>query len=407
MEKRILVYTNHYDPEYFKINDVVQWLFDNGANVSVITGNPNYPSGKLFKGFSAFGSKEIVKKGLIIYRLPLITRGKGTKPRLVLNYLSYFLSSIVFTLWCILFHKKYSTVFVHHTSPPLLFLPAILYKKIRKSKAILWDLDMWPQTLEAMNMVKKRSIINLLENIFKQLYKEFDKVLIGSKSFEKIAKKRIPAEQIEYFPNWADKVFENVRLDINPPKQDDKIIITYTGNIGVAQGFQVLIDVIKATEKNNFQFNFVGSGRYKSQLKKLVSANNLDSRIIFFDPVSSIDLIPFFEKTHYLYLSLKDTPLFSKTVPAKLQTYLATGKPIISVISGEAKDLLTQNNCGFHVEAGDKEKLMDVFYNLDQVSSLNYKNFSKNSMQLFKEVFSSKKRRKQLATILLKNDSFN
>jgi len=130
--------------------------------------------------------------------------------------------------------------------------------------------------------VKKRSIINLLENIFKQLYKEFDKVLIGSKSFEKIAKKRIPAEQIEYFPNWADKVFENVRLDINPPKQDDKIIITYTGNIGVAQGFQVLIDVIKATEKNNFQFNFVGSGRYKSQLKKLVSANNLDSRIIFF-----------------------------------------------------------------------------------------------------------------------------
>ena len=148
----------------------------------MITGNPNYPSGKLFKGFSAFGSKEIVKKGLIIYRLPLITRGKGTKLRLVLNYLSYFLSSIVFTLWCILFHKKYSTVFVHHTSPPLLFLPAILYKKIRKSKAILWDLDMWPQTLEAMNMVKKRSIINLLENIFKQLYKEFDKVLIGSKS---------------------------------------------------------------------------------------------------------------------------------------------------------------------------------------------------------------------------------
>ena len=170
MEKRILVYTNHYDPEYFKINDVVQWIFEKGAVISVITGNPNYPSGKLFKGFSFLGSIEIAKKGLTIYRLPLIPRGNGTKFRIVLNYLTYFLSTITFTLWCLFFHKKYDTVFVHHTSPPLLFLPALFYKKIRKSKGILWDLDMWPQTLEAMGILKSKKGISLLEIVFKQFY---------------------------------------------------------------------------------------------------------------------------------------------------------------------------------------------------------------------------------------------
>ena len=400
MEKRILVYTNHYDPEYFKINEVVQWIYEKGTVVSVITGNPNYPSGKLFKGFSLLGSIETVKKGLTIYRLPLIPRGNGTKFRIVINYLTYSLSTMVFTMWCLFFHKKYNTVFVHHTSPPLLFLPALFYKTIRKSKGILWDLDMWPQTLEAMGIVKSKQVISLLEIVFKQFYKSFDKVLIGSKSFEKIASKRIPEHKICYFPNWADHIFETLSLKINPPKPEDKIIITYTGNIGEAQGFKVLIEAIKASGKNNIEFNFVGSGRYKKQLQKLVSENNLESSIIFFDPVTSIDLIPFFEKTHYLYLSLKDTPLFFKTVPAKLQTYLATAKPIISSISGEARDLLIENNCGFHVGAGDKNGLIDVFEKLDQVSFVDYKRFSKNSHKLFKTQFSSFKRKKQLADIL-------
>jgi len=400
VEKRILVYTNHYDPEYFKINDVVQWISENGSHVSVITGNPNYPSGKLFKGFSSLGSKETSKKGLTIYRLPLITRGNGSKFRLVLNYLTYFLSSVGFTLWCIFSHKKYDTIFIHHTSPPFLFLPALFYKKIRKCEAILWDLDMWPQTLEAMGIIKNKRGINMLESIFKQFYKAFDKVLIGSKSFEKIASKRIPEHKIEYFPNWADHTFEALNLKIISPKPKDKIIITYTGNIGEAQAFDVLIDAIKALGKNNIEFNFVGTGRYKGKLEKLVSENNLKSSILFFDPVSSVDLIPFFEKTHYLYLSLNDTPLFSETVPAKLQTYLATAKPIISSISGEAKYLLTDHKCGFHVEAGDTYALTDVFEKLDQVSFVEYENFSKNSQKLFKTQFSSFQRRKQLMDIL-------
>ena len=396
MEKRILIFTNHYDPEYFKINDVVQWISEKSPSISVITGNPNYPSGNLFKGFSVFGSKEIVKEGLTIYRLPLITRGKGTRLRIAFNYLSYFLSSTIFTLWCIFFHKKYNTIFVHHTSPPLLFLPALLYKKIKKSKAILWDLDMWPQTLEAMDIIKNKYGINLLESIFKQFYKVFDKVLIGSKSFEKIASKRIAEHKIEYFPNWADHIFEILNFKINPPKLEDKIIITYAGNLGEAQGLEVLIKAIKESTNDKIVFNIIGSGRHKHKLKKLVSEKNLGSSIIFFDKVTTKDLIPFFENTHYLYLSLKDNSIFSETVPAKLQTYLSIGKPIISSISGEAKDILTHNNCGFHLDSGDELGLTKTFNHLGNVSKSQYAKFSKNSKRLYQLNFLSKNRKTQI-----------
>lgn len=400
MEKRILIYTNHYDPEYFRINDIVQWLYEEEAIISVITGNPNYPLGKLADGFSYFGSKRIAKKGITVYRLPLITRGKGRALRLSLNYLSYFFSSILFTFWCLIFHKKYDAIFIHHTSPPLLFIPAILYKKIKKVRLILWDLDMWPQTLEAIGLIKSKILLKILERLFKSLYKSFDKVLIASKSFETIAKKRISLNKIEYFPNWSDREFECLNLQITPPKNNDKIIITYTGNIGEAQGFKALIEAFKTLKNKNIEFNFLGLGRYKENLKKLVLKNHLESKIIFFDPVSSKDLIPFFKKSHYLFLSLGNSPIFLKTVPAKLQTYLAIGKPIISSISGEAKDLLTQHKCGFNVEAGDSVALNNVFQSLDKVKPSEYEEFSKNSRKLYEHKFSSENRKKQLISYL-------
>ena len=259
---------------------------------------------------------------------------------------------------------------------------------------------MWPQTLEAMGIVKNKLLIKLLDSLFNQLYKSFDKVLLGSKGFEKIACGRTTKKKIEYFPNWAEHLFENLNLQVNPPKPDSKIVITYTGNIGEAQGLDILIKAIKHSGISNLEFNFIGSGRFKKKLKKLVLAHNLETVFTFFDPVTSKDLIPFFKKTHYLFLSLKKTKLFSMTVPAKLQTYLATGKPIISFISGEARDLLVNNNCGINVDSDDRNTLIETFQNLDKISYTEYVEFSQNSSKLYKEEFSSHKRITQLHDIL-------
>jgi len=401
VEQRILIYTNHYDPEYFKINDIVRWISEKDFIISVITGNPNYPSGKLFDGFSPFGSKKVEKKGLTVYRLPLITRGKAGYLRLLINYISYFVSLIFFTFWCILFHKKYETIFIHHTSPPLMFLPAIFYKKIKKAKLIVWDLDMWPHTLEAIGIIKSKRLIKIFEFIFMSFYKSFDKILIASKSFEIIAKKRIQNSKIDYFPNWADKEFESLNLETLSPKKNDNIVITYTGNIGEAQGFESLIEAIKISKNKKIKFNFVGTGRYKFTLGKLIEKNKLESQITLIDPVSSKDLIRYFKKTHYLYVSLKKSSIFFKTVPAKLQTYLAIGKPIISSISGESKDILKLNNCGPNTDAGDIKGLVQIFNNINKISDREYKQFSRNTKKLYNERFSSLKRRSQLFNLLI------
>ena len=183
MEKRVLIFTNHFYPEYFKINDVVDWLLSENISTSVITSNPNYPKGKIFKGFSIFGSKKFHKTAAI-YRLPVIPRGRGNKLSLSLNYLSYFFSLSFFTFWLIITHRKYDTLLIHHTSPPLLFLPALIYKKIKGARVVLWDLDMWPQTLSSVGMIKSKRLINLLELIFKWFYKQFDHILLGSESFK-------------------------------------------------------------------------------------------------------------------------------------------------------------------------------------------------------------------------------
>ena len=118
--------------------------------------------------------------------------------------------------------------------------------------------------------------------------------------------------------------------------------------------------------------------------------------INFINQVSSKNLLPFFEKTHYLFLSLKDNPIFHKTVPAKLQTYLSIGKPIISSISGETKKLLNQNNCGLNADGGNEKELIKIFEKLNKITTNNYKIFSENSKNLYSNMFSSKKRKKQL-----------
>ena len=150
-----------------------------------------------------------VRQNIIVNRLPLIPRGSGSKLLIILNYLSYFISTITFTIYLILFKKKYEVILVHHTSPFLISIAPIIYKKFKSSKNILWDLDIWPQTLVGMNIIRNKTIINTLEFTVKKIYKYYDKVLVSSISLKDILKSRINDNLIDVFPNWADEVIES------------------------------------------------------------------------------------------------------------------------------------------------------------------------------------------------------
>jgi glycosyltransferase involved in cell wall biosynthesis len=399
VEKRVLIFTNHFYPEYFKINDVVDWFCSENINTSVVTSNPNYPKGKIFKGFSIFGSKK-THKSATVYRLPIIPRGGGNKLTLSLNYLSYFISLFLFTIWLIIIQKKYNTLLIHHTSPPLLFLPALIYKKVKGAKVILWDLDMWPHTLSSVGIIKSKGLINFLEGLFKWFYKQFDHILLGSESFKEFAQKRVNLKKTFYFPNWADLVFESqkpIKKIFDPTK---KVIISYTGNIGQAQDLESLVNAVKLSKNNNYEIRLIGDGRAKESLKSIVLAEGLNDQIKFYDSVDSHNLLGFFKESDFLYLSLNSSTLFSKTVPAKFQTYLASGVPIIGLISGETNSLIIDNNLGFATSAGNSIALAKIFDSLSIIDDSQYQKMKSNCKNLYQSKFLSSLRKQELFNLL-------
>ena len=166
MAKKILVYTNHYFPENFKINDIVNHFDDQEYSVKVITGIPNYPSGKIFQNYGYFKKTNEIKGNIKIRRLPLIARGKGSSFRLFLNYLSYFFSVLIYTIYLILSNKKYDLIFVHHTSPIFIAISPCIYKVFNKqAKMILWDLDIWPESIEATGAIKNKKILKNVKKL--------------------------------------------------------------------------------------------------------------------------------------------------------------------------------------------------------------------------------------------------
>ena len=399
MEKRVLIFTNHFEPEHFKINEIVEWIKDNGNEITVVTGNPNYPKGKIYPGYSVFGSFE-KKDNLTVFRLPLIPRGNGSKLRLILNYLSYFKVSFLFTLFYLIPKEKFDVVLVHHTSPPFIFIPALLYKRIKKSQLYLWDLDMWPQTLEATGILKSKSFLKILERIFKSFYNGFDLIYIGSKHFEKIASKRVDASFIKYFPNWADSIFEKAKLKSVLISRNEKIIISYTGNIGESQDLESLVEAVSLIEDRNFEIRLIGDGRNKKTLIDLVSKRELYDVIKFFDSVRPKELLNYFEESHFLYLSLKNTLLFEKTVPAKFQTYLAVGIPIIGYISGETNDLIRKHNLGFSCESNDVNQLAAILKNILTLKEKVHQEMKVNCKLMYVKEYHSTKRKNDILSLI-------
>ena len=395
MAKRILIYTNHFYPEQFKINEIVEWLSNEDSHIRIITGLPNYPSGNIMSGYI-----DIFKDNITINRLFLIPRGSGSNLMLIINYISYFISCFFFTIYISLFKKKYDVVFVHHTSPILIAFHPIIYSLFNKSKKILWDLDIWPETLQAVGLVKSNYIISSLEITVKWIYSKYDTILISSKSLCNIVKERFNGKII-YFPNWADKVIEDNKIDKNYSFAINtrKFNIVYTGNIGKSQNFKSLLKTIENVQEN-VHWTFVGDGRYKSEFKNLIKSKNLNSKVSFIEQVNN-DLIPsIVSKADSLFLSLKRDPIFSKTVPAKLQTYMALGKPIIGLLNGEAAKLIIDSDSGIVEENYNYEELAKKINNFACTDNLEKIKKGENAKNYYLKNFSSIIRKNEILKII-------
>ena len=401
MAKRILIYTNHFYPEQFKINEVVDWMSKEGFHIRVITCIPNYPLGKFFKGYGIKSIRDdYYRNNVIVNRLPLIPRGNGNYFTRLLNYLTFFVSTFFFTLYLLLFVKKYDKILVHHTSPILIAIHPIFYGFFYRTEKYLWDLDIWPDTLTALGVIKSKIILKLIESIVIFIYSFYDKILISSKGFREIIKNRFKGEII-YFPNWAESIIEknihNPKIITNLPL--DSFIIMYTGNIGQAQNFNLLAKTINYLKNQKIHWVFIGEGSFKKNFIKTLKRYKVLNKCQFINQVNVSEIPSYTHHSDALFLSLIGNDLFSKTVPAKLQTYMALGKPIIASIKGEGADLIRKSNSGIVEKNSSYIELASSINKLLKLDNTKMKSIGKNGRKFYEQNFHSKLRKIQILNL--------
>lgn len=356
-KKSILFISQYFYPENFKGNDLVFELQSQGYKITVLTGKPNYPTGSFYKGYSLFNRNYETINGVAIYRLPLISRGKGRGLRLLLNYCSFFLSAFIFYL---LKRKKVDVdiIITQQLSPLTSSIPAVWFKNYLKKPLITWTLDLWPESVIATTSVKDGYIIKYLDKLSRYLYHNSDVILVSSNAFvEFICKKGISISKVVHFPNWADAIFENQNENLNFPMLPTGFNVVFAGNLGDAQDLPSVIEAIKVLkEEKGLNFVFVGSGRYEKELRRIIQKYNLHN--IFLFPQHAVEYMPsLFRKSSIMLLTLKGGEFISLTVPAKLQSYMSCAKPILAMIDGESKSIIESANCGLSSSAGDYKSL--------------------------------------------------
>lgn len=359
----ILVVTQYFWPENFRINDLVSGLVERGNSVTVLTGIPNYPEGSIFPGYGLFRNSSQKYYGAKIMRVPIISRGKGNGIRLALNYLSFVISACILAPFrC---RDRYDLIFIVGLSPVTVALPALLLKALYKIPVMFWVLDLWPESLVATGAVTSIKILKLVAVLVQFIYRKCDKILIASRAFrESIEKLGCPSENIVYFPQSAEDIFQPI-LEKKSTTVFNSIPqgfwVMFAGNIGVAQDFETIISAAENLKSHfDIQWIIVGDGRMREKVEKEVEVRNLSESFHFMGRHPLEAMPTFFSYADVLLVTLKKEPLFALTIPAKIQSYLACGRPIIAALEGEGSKIVEDAGAGITCQAEDPVALAQV-----------------------------------------------
>jgi len=366
---KILIVTPHFYPENFRINDFALAFKNRGHKVTVLTGVPDYPDGIFFHGYGIFKKNRETYKGLKIYRAPLIPRGSGSSVRLALNYISFVVGGTFTALF--LLKKKLDIIFVFEPSPITVGLPAIFIKKIKRIPICFWVLDLWPESVVSAGNLKTDIIPRILSPIVKFIYNNSDKILVSSNGFiDSIEEKGINRKKIEYFPQWAEPLFKLVKPDKyllgKIPTKSFKIM--FAGNIGEAQDFPSILEAARILKDDkSIQWIILGGGRKEPWVRSKIDEYQLENCFHLFGSFPLEKMPAFYSHADAMLFSLKSEYIFSITVPAKVQSYLACGKPILAMIDGEGASIIQEANAGLVCPA---EKPCDLAKNITRMKKL-------------------------------------
>jgi len=404
--KRILVICQYFYPEQFRINDICSEWVKRGYDVTVLTGIPNYPQGEFYDGYGIIKKRREVWNGVKIIRIPLIPRGY-TSIGLVLNYFSFPISGF---FWNLFTKIKADYVFMFETSPMTQCKIGVWYAKKHKIPLYLYVQDLWPENVEIVTGIHNTFIIKPIDRMVDKIYKACDEIFVTSPSFVREVtdrKVKVPSEKVHYWPQYAEEFYRPYTKEMgyenyvsNSEKLEQKELakillddnafkIAFTGNIGFAQGLDVLPKTAKLLKDSNVKFVIIGDGRYKEKLLEEIEQSGVKDKFIIIDrqPAERIpDLLALCDAA---FISFMDTELFTWTIPAKLQSYMACGMPIIASAKGETERIVNEADCGICVDIGNAKALADAIKKINKESFKIMQGL--NALKYFEEHFKKQK----------------
>lgn len=389
---KILFVCQYFYPEVFRGNDIAFHWVEDGHEVHVVCGVPNYPDGVFYQGYGWFKKRHEVVNGVKVIHLPIIPRGNN-KIMLMLNYFSYLIVGWVYMLFHALFHK-YDRVFVQQLSPVMMSAPGVLYKKLRRVPLYTWVLDLWPESLTAAGSINNKYVLAFFKHYVKSEYKHSDKILISSRSFEKsILEYGDYKDKIVYYPQWSDaSPNDNVNKNDNLPELPEGFKLMFAGAVGEAHGFECTMEAARLTkEHKEIKWVIVGDGRKLEWVREYVKEYGLEETVYTLGRFPAETMSWFFNQADVMLVTLSDDPLFRLYSPAKISSYMAAGKPIVAVLNGEGAEVIKDADCGWTLAAGDAEGFAKLAVKLSQMDKRVMEEKGANALRYYNEHFVKEK----------------
>jgi glycosyltransferase involved in cell wall biosynthesis len=391
----ILVVSQYYSPEPFRIHEICAELVRQGHKVTALTGLPNYPEGKIYPGYRWFRKRRETMDGVDVRRCWQTGRGKG-KLRLALNYASFALSGAFRAL---LFRRKFDAAFVYEVSPITMAVPALAYKALRKTPVRLYCMDLWPESLKTAGVGEDGKIYSAMRKFSHWVYRKCDTVIVASKPFlghfeDKVG---IPKEKLAYMPQHAEGLFLDVPED---PPAESPVRFLFAGNIGRLQNIDCILEAVPLIKSARpFVVDFVGAGSYMEEARQLAAKLGVGEKVVFHGRHPLESMPGFYEQAHAFLLTLRDDPVIGATLPGKLQSYMAASRPVIGAIGGAAADMVKESGCGRCAPPGDAGALAETMEDFLEHGE-NWRECGANGRRYFMENFTKSIFIDRLASIL-------
>ena len=365
---RILLVTQYFWPENFRINELATQLRDRGHEITVFTGLPNYPSGKIFPGYGFFLRLREDYRGIPVIRFPHLPRGDRGFLGMAANFVSFALMGSLLAPF-LLRGRAFDVIFVYEPSPITVGFPAVVMRALRRIPLVFWVQDLWPESLTSAGNIRSPWILKPVERMVRFLYRRFDRTLVTSRGFvPSVVRHGAPLDRVEYHPQSAERIFRPLEIPSDAPERGllpKGFVLLFGGNIGVSQDFPTILDAADRTRnREDLHWVIIGSGRMDDWVREQVAARHLEGTVHLLGrhPLEKMPL--FFSCADALLVTLKRDPIYRVTLPAKLQAYMACGRPVLAALDGEGTQVIREAACGLVVPSGDPEALAEAALHL-------------------------------------------